>query len=561
MGDHEVTTATDGSSGLPVGVQVRVATTPLGNQLVAENTTGQELEVLAANGQPFLRIGPRGVLANLRSPAWYRSNSPPSEVPDSELRIPAGARPGAKPVWGRLTRERSWGWFDPVLVAQPSPGGGSKPAHRFGSWRVAMRHGGRPAEVHGHFELVAAGGAVTSRLVSQPEGVDVRLLPGRRPALLVSATGDRSVQVLGVQGEPFLRLGPGGTDANEASPTWRSLEQQSGGGATAAAAGSPRWRHVSDSARYAWTDPRASSAGIGSDARRRWSVPVVAGDRRMAIVGETAVGPPPAGAAAQDGGDGGRSGPGTLIAIVALSLVTLGAVVALARLHGRRGPATMTLMALGAAALAVAGCGGSGDGAGPVAAPAAGATPAADSTPPAPVEQWPLPADPMRRAVDARLVPTRRETLDNHAHSQLYVYIDGRPVQVPPGIGIDVEAKGVRTFLLKGGRVAYGGIRCADACISPLHTHDDSGIVHTESRLPQPHRLGQLFTEWGVRLTPRCVGDLCAPSHPVAVYVNGRPYAEDPRGVVLEDRSVIAIAIGKPPAQVPSTADFSSVGG
>lgn len=39
-------------------------------------------------------------------------------------------------------------------------------------------------------------------------------------------------------------------------------------------------------------------------------------------------------------------------------------------------------------------------------------------------------------------------------------------------------------------------------CISPLHTHDTTGSLHTESATAVPNRLGQFFTEWGVIGTP-----------------------------------------------------------
>jgi hypothetical protein len=94
-------------------------------------------------------------------------------------------------------------------------------------------------------------------------------------------------------------------------------------------------------------------------------------------------------------------------------------------------------------------------------------------------------------------------------------------------------------------------------CISPLHTHDDSGIIHTESASPAPNRLGQFFVEWGVALTRTCVGGYCHLATP-HVYVNGKPYAGDPRGILLTDHKEIAIVIGTPPKKIPVKADFSS---
>ena len=39
---------------------------------------------------------------------------------------------------------------------------------------------------------------------------------------------------------------------------------------------------------------------------------------------------------------------------------------------------------------------------------------------------------------------------------------------------------------------------CDKPCISPLHTHDVTGIIHTESSTHKDNTLGQLFVEWNV---------------------------------------------------------------
>jgi hypothetical protein len=184
--------------------------------------------------------------------------------------------------------------------------------------------------------------------------------------------------------------------------------------------------------------------------------------------------------------------------------------------------------------------------AGPAPKPAKGAAP------------WPAPAGPLRLAVAAGLQPERKETLIHHVHSHLDVFVNGKPIRVPAGIGINIHDRGVKTFAAADGSKAYGGINLCNApCISPLHTHDRSGILHTESASSVPNRLGQFFIEWGVALTPTCVGGYCGLASP-HVYVNGKLYAGDPRGISLTDRKEIAIVIGTPPKRIPSTADFSS---
>jgi hypothetical protein len=171
------------------------------------------------------------------------------------------------------------------------------------------------------------------------------------------------------------------------------------------------------------------------------------------------------------------------------------------------------------------------------------------------VPEWPAPDDPLERAVAAGLEPTVRELLQTHRHSHLDVFVDGEPVLVPAGIGIDIDDPGVKTFP----GPAYGGIEeCDEPCISPLHTHDDTGIVHTEAAADELLTLGQFFTEWDVRLEDSCVGEFCDDDTDIAVYVDGEVQEGDPALIELEDRREIAIVVGTPPERIPDSADFSN---
>lgn len=172
---------------------------------------------------------------------------------------------------------------------------------------------------------------------------------------------------------------------------------------------------------------------------------------------------------------------------------------------------------------------------------------------------WPARSDPLRRSVLAGLTPERKESLRYHVHAHLDVFVSGRPIVVPAAIGINIRDPGVHRFKDADGMAAWGGIKlCRKPCISPLHTHDRTGILHAESATRVPNTLGQFFTEWGVRLTGSCVGPYCRPLR-LAFYVNGRRYAKDPRAIRLTDHKEIAIAIGSLPTHIPRTADFSDL--
>ena len=198
-----------------------------------------------------------------------------------------------------------------------------------------------------------------------------------------------------------------------------------------------------------------------------------------------------------------------------------------------------------------------------LAAAAVGAIAAAIVVKPAPkpvqgAAPWPAPADPLRLTLAAGLTPERKESLTFHVHAHLDVFLNGRRVVVPAGIGINIKDPAVQVFTdTPDGSKAYGGIElCAKPCISPLHTHDNTGILHTESATPVPNRLGQFFTEWGVRLGRACVGGYCRPTN-IEFFVNGNRYGGDPRAILLTDRKEIAIVIGTPPKKIPKTADIS----
>jgi hypothetical protein len=167
---------------------------------------------------------------------------------------------------------------------------------------------------------------------------------------------------------------------------------------------------------------------------------------------------------------------------------------------------------------------------------------------------WPAPSDPMARAVAAGLVPETAERLLYHVHAHLDVFVDGTPVVVPAGIGIDIDNPAVHTFMVEG-NAQYGGINppCDQPCISPLHTHDVSGVLHTESATKKNNTLGQFFTQWDVRLDENCVATYCSPATPIAFYVDGVKFGGDPRTITLSNLREIAVVIGKPPAKVPDS--------
>jgi hypothetical protein len=128
------------------------------------------------------------------------------------------------------------------------------------------------------------------------------------------------------------------------------------------------------------------------------------------------------------------------------------------------------------------------------------------------------------------------EMLQVHYHAHVDINVDGKAVVVPQYLG----------FVAQGNAVAG---------LAPLHTHDDTGIIHIENNVTATFYLGQVFIEWGVRFTPTCLGPYCAgKGKELAVFVDGTRYTGDPTKLVLKMHQEIAIEYGdtgklpKPPA-------------
>jgi hypothetical protein len=166
---------------------------------------------------------------------------------------------------------------------------------------------------------------------------------------------------------------------------------------------------------------------------------------------------------------------------------------------------------------------------------------------------WPAPPNPLARTRLAGLQPETHEFFSYHVHAHLDIFVNGKPERVPAGIGINIHDPAVKHGPEPDRTTGYGGInQCATPCISPLHTHADDGILHTESQRNRPNQLGDFFTEWNVRLSQTCVGGYCGPADPLAVFVDGQRYRGDPRAILLTNLKEIAIVIGSPPGRIPA---------
>jgi hypothetical protein len=141
-----------------------------------------------------------------------------------------------------------------------------------------------------------------------------------------------------------------------------------------------------------------------------------------------------------------------------------------------------------------------------------------DSPPP-----WQPDYNGLSERITALGLPGFSETI-SHTHSWLHIYDDGKKVTVPPNIGIDQ----------------------ATGAISPLHTHDTSGIIHMESDREFDFTLGQLMAIWGVKFSDSQIGSLKAKGdQKLQVYLNGE-VVKDPVNVIMPEKGNFVIGYGKP---------------
>lgn len=150
------------------GVTVRAI--DLGTSLALTNTGDADVVVLGYDREAYLRVGPRGVFENVRSPATYLNRS--FRLDEASEPIPALADPDAAPRWRKVDDGRTARWHDhrahwmgradpPAVRADPGR------THLVQEFEIELRRG-------------------SDRLVARG---DVRWVPGPSPWPWVAAAG------------------------------------------------------------------------------------------------------------------------------------------------------------------------------------------------------------------------------------------------------------------------------------------------------------------------------------------------------------------------------------
>ncbi|MGH3902929.1 MAG: hypothetical protein ACRDTE_01825 [Pseudonocardiaceae bacterium] len=256
-------------------------------QMVVANPTGIPLTVLDPDGVAFLRISSAGVFGNVTARYLHLTANPP----DAPAQLPAQALPGAEPRWAPLSRGDAWGWFERRLhpfVPGEEPGSGLAAPQRqvLASWQVGMRYGDRPVTAVGVLERHPITGTFRATADPRDDRLDVEVGQGRVPAIQLRVPAGPNVPVGGLDGVPFLRIGPAGVTANPASvhyqdnPQFQSLP--TGPDGWVRVAGVPPVTWLDSRLRYR-TDrpPDGVAAGNQIVELDRWRIPVdIDGEQR-----------------------------------------------------------------------------------------------------------------------------------------------------------------------------------------------------------------------------------------------------------------------------------------
>ena len=136
--------------------------------------------------------------------------------------------------------------------------------------------------------------------------------------------------------------------------------------------------------------------------------------------------------------------------------------------------------------------------------------------------------------VDGVVKSNSMEQTVYHIHSHLQVFVDGKQMTIPYGVGIVPplqlqQQQDGTPFVSLGSKFYF------------LHTHDESGIIHVESPTQQQYNLGNLFDLWNQPLTS---SGIAGHQGQLTVFVDGKPYTGDPRAIQFKNLEKIQIDVG-----------------
>lgn len=124
-----------------------------------------------------------------------------------------------------------------------------------------------------------------------------------------------------------------------------------------------------------------------------------------------------------------------------------------------------------------------------------------------------------------------------HIHAHLDVFVGGKSVTVPAGIGIK-----------------------PNECLYWLHTHNTSGVIHIESPQQMTFTLGQFIQVWDNTpgISPK-FEEVINGDKNLKVFVNGNEVKDSYDKITLSAHDEIVIVSGSAPSSIPSSYAFGGL--
>jgi len=119
-----------------------------------------------------------------------------------------------------------------------------------------------------------------------------------------------------------------------------------------------------------------------------------------------------------------------------------------------------------------------------------------------------------------------------HTHCSLNVTVNGKSVVVPNGVGINSTLWNDHSLDKFGTERKVTTFGMISPAMSPLHTHDSSGIIHVESTEYRNYTLGDFLNIWGLPLEGR----------EISLIINGNS-TENSTSHVLKDMEKMVLEI------------------
>ncbi|MDR5857319.1 hypothetical protein P9239_00670 [Caballeronia sp. LZ062] len=125
---------------------------------------------------------------------------------------------------------------------------------------------------------------------------------------------------------------------------------------------------------------------------------------------------------------------------------------------------------------------------------------------------------------------------NTYSYSHLSIYQNGKQLALPANIGTVAPTNALET-----------------GCVYPVHTDDNTGKIRMDVTSNTTYTLGQFFAVWGQPLSSTNVAGITGT---VTAWVNTggalQQYTGDLASLVLPQHGEVTLAIGTPPAQIPT---------